>query len=407
MASYTVLFLIFIYFSRNSQFSVRGVVFIALTFRLLFFFSIPVLSDDIYRFIWDGKLLHEGIHPFAHVPSWFVNNDQLPNSINIELYGNLNSPEYFTIYPPMAQVLFWLSTFSKSILGSVIIFRVFTFAVETGTILLLIKLSDLYSLPRKNVILYAFNPLVILELTGNLHLESFMIFFLLLGIYAYKRTQFNVVGISMALAVGAKLIPLIVYPVFLRRLSLKKLFILYFSSAGLLILLFWPLYDRALVHGMSSSISLYFQKFEFNASIYYLVRELGFLLKGYNIIATAGPWLSVITFLLILGLALFSNPQKDRTPSVWLWILFVYFSMAIIVHPWYVTSLIALGVLTKYRFPILWSGLIFLSYLGYNETGYDENMLVVIIEYGLLFTFIAYEVNQVLKQRKLSKIAVR
>ncbi|MEM8568776.1 MAG: mannosyltransferase, partial [Bacteroidota bacterium] len=176
---------------------------------------------------------------------------------------------------------------------------------------------------------------------------------------------------------------------------------------GLLILLFWPLYDRALVHGMSSSISLYFQKFEFNASIYYLVRELGFLLKGYNVIATAGPWLSVVTFLLILGLALFSNPQKDRTPSVWLWILFVYFSMATIVHPWYVTSLIALGVLTKYQFPILWSGLIFLSYLGYNETGYDENMLVVIIEYGLLFTFIAYEVNQVLKQRKLSKIAVR
>ncbi|MEM7108358.1 MAG: hypothetical protein AAF519_09045, partial [Bacteroidota bacterium] len=352
-------------------------------------------------------LIHEGIHPFAHVPSWFIENGQLPKSLSIELYRNLNSPDYFTIYPPLAQFFFWLSAFSTVIIGSAIILRVFILAAEFGTILLLFRLSTIYNLPRKNVILYAFNPLVILELTGNLHLEGLMIFFLLLGIYLYKKKRPLVTGISMAFAVAAKLVPLIVYPAFLRRLSFKKLLILYGSSIASLVLLFWPLYETVLIEGMSSSISLYFKKFEFNASIYYLVRALGFYFKGYNIIGTAGPWLSMITFILVLGFALFANPRKDSTPTVWLWIVFSYFAMATIVHPWYATSLVALSVLTKYRFPIFWSGLIFLSYLGYTETGFEENMLVVSIEYVLLFTFMAYEVYQVLKQRKLSKIVVR
>ena len=171
--------------------------------------------------------------------------------------------------------------------------------------------------------------------------------------------------------------------------------------------MFWPLYEPALVDGMTASISLYFQKFEFNAGIYYLIREIGYYIKGYNIIGMAGPWLSMFTFLLIVCIALLSNPRKDSTPSVWLWILFVYFAFATIVHPWYATSLVALSVLTRYRFPILWSALIFLSYIGYSETGFEENMLIVSIEYGLLFLFIAYEIYQTLRQKKVLATANR
>ncbi|MEM7108869.1 MAG: mannosyltransferase, partial [Bacteroidota bacterium] len=99
---YALLFSIFIYVFRKNQFSAKQIILTALILRLLFLFSMPVLSDDIYRFIWDGKLIHEGIHPFAHVPSWFIENGQLPKSLSIELYRNLNSPDYFTIYPPLA-----------------------------------------------------------------------------------------------------------------------------------------------------------------------------------------------------------------------------------------------------------------------------------------------------------------
>ncbi|MEM9857052.1 MAG: hypothetical protein AAF843_06840 [Bacteroidota bacterium] len=366
----------------------------------------PGLSDDIYRFVWDGKLLHEGIHPFSHVPSWFIANNRLPDTLNIELYNSLNSPDYFTIYPPVGQFLFWVSAFSDSVLGSAIIMRIFIFVAELGSIYLLLQLSDAYNLSKRNVLIYALNPLVILELTGNLHLESLMIFFLLLGIYSYKQSRYLTAGSALALAIASKLIPLIILPVFLRRISIKRLCIVFVSTGLMLTLVFWPLYDPALIEGMSQSISLYFQKFEFNASLYYLIREIGFLTKGYNIIETAGPWLSVITFIIIMSIALFAHPKKDGTPAVWLWIFLIYFAMATIVHPWYVTALVALCTLTHYRFPMLWSALIFLSYLGYSETGFEENMLIVALEYSLLLIFVIYEIRRTFHNRRSFKTTI-
>ena len=401
--SFAVLFFFYWYIYQKTIIKWKQLILVSLLFRLLLLFSVPNLSDDIYRFIWDGKLLGEDIHPFAHLPSWFVNNDRLPESWDLSLYNKLNSPDYFTIYPPFAQLVFWLSAYSDSIIGSAVIIRLLIIGAEVVSIFFLAKLCESYNIPKKQVLLYALHPLVILELTSNLHLEAFMIAFFVLGIYFCKARKPISAGVVLALAVAAKLIPLILLPAFLRRLSFKKLVLLFLSVLVFLIILFWPLYEPALVKGMTESISLYFQKFEFNASIYYLVREIGFYVKGYNIIGVAGPWLSMITFMLIIAIALLADPKKVSTPSVWLWILFVYFAFATIVHPWYATSLVALSVLTTFRFPVVWSGLIFLSYLGYSETGYQENMLVVILEYGLLYIFIVYELYYAFSKRDFFK----
>lgn len=399
--SFGILFLIYWYMYEKSTLDWQPVLVAGIVFRFLLLFSIPNLSDDIYRFIWDGKLLHEGIHPFAHVPSWFIDNNRLPTSLDTALYQRLNSPNYFTIYPPVAQLIFWLSTFVDSILGSTIIIRVFILMAEIGSIFLLAKLCVIYDIPKRQTLLYALNPLVILELTGNLHMEAFMIFFLLLGMYFYKARKPMGAGLGFALAVAAKLIPLALLPTFLRRLSFRKLALLFSSVLVFLILLFWPFYESALVKGMSESIALYFQKFEFNASIYYLVREIGYYVRGYNIIGAAGPWLSMVTFILIISVALLVNPKKISTPTVWLWILLIYFAFATIVHPWYITSLVALSTLTTFRFPILWSGLIFLSYLGYSRTGFEENMLIVLLEYSLLYVYMIYELYHALNKKNL------
>ncbi len=401
--SFAVLFFFYWYIYQKTIIKWKQLILVSLLFRLLLLFSVPNLSDDIYRFIWDGKLLGEGIHPLALLRRWDVNNDRIPAPLELSLYNKLNSPDYFTIYPPFAQLVFWLSAYSDSIIGSAVIIRLLIIGAEVVSIFFLAKLCESYNIPKKQVLLYALNPLVILELTSNLHLEAFMIAFFVLGIYFCKARKPISAGVVLALAVAAKLIPLILLPAFLRRLSFKKLVLLFLSVLVFLIILFWPLYEPALVKGMTESISLYFQKFEFNASIYYLVREIGFYVKGYNIIGVAGPWLSMITFMLIIAIALLADPKKVSTPSVWLWILFVYFAFATIVHPWYATSLVALSVLTTFRFPVVWSGLIFLSYLGYSETGYQENMLVVILEYGLLYIFIVYELYYAFGKRDFFK----
>ena len=405
IASYGILFLAYLLVVLNpGHYRVKDMVVVAILYRCLLFFSFPNLSDDIYRFVWDGKLIQAGIHPFAHLPSHFVATGSLPGTITMELYHNLNSPNYFTIYPPIAQLVFWLSTLVPgSVYGSAIFIRGCILSAELGTLWLLFQLAKRYHLPSTTVFLYALNPLVILELTGNLHFEAFMIFFVLLGIFYYEKKKLQVSAAGFGLAIAGKLLPLMFMPVFIRRLPMKKL-VVFFSIVGVVtLLLFIPLIDLSLWRGMGSSISLYFQKFEFNASIYYIVREVGYWVKGYNIIESAGRWLSAITFLLIMAISLLSKPQLPL-PKTLLWVLSVYLFMATTVHPWYVTTLVAFSALGGAKFPVVWSGLIFLTYVGYTQTTYQESMLLVVLEYIVVFAFVGYELFKMFNKRSLVRL---
>ena len=62
--------------------------------RLMLLFSFPNLSDDIFRFIWDGRMCSLGINPYGYLPSEIVDNHA---ALGAELYSELNSPNYFTI----------------------------------------------------------------------------------------------------------------------------------------------------------------------------------------------------------------------------------------------------------------------------------------------------------------------
>ena len=150
--------------------------------RLILLFSLPNLSDDIYRFIWDGRLLVNGINPFDQLPSFYMEQGISIPGINQPLYQLLNSPNYFTIYPPVCQGIFafavWL--FPDSILGSSIVIKSIFLFFEIGTIALMIQLLKHFMLPLRNVLLYILNPLIILELIGNIHFEAAMLFFCLL-----------------------------------------------------------------------------------------------------------------------------------------------------------------------------------------------------------------------------------
>ena len=99
-------------------------------FRALFLFSIPNLSDDFYRFIWDGRLLASGNHPFAQLPVYYMDNNVSIQGINEDLFNKLNSPEYFTIYPALSQYVFWLAASFRQIMchGSVLVIKVVMFA---------------------------------------------------------------------------------------------------------------------------------------------------------------------------------------------------------------------------------------------------------------------------------------
>ncbi len=395
--TYTLLFTAYLYvlFKQPNSNTLNGLVVAGVLFRFLFLFSFPSLSDDIFRFIWDGKLLNLDIHPFAELPSFYMQPGNEVRGLSQSLYDNLNSPNYFTIYPPFAQFIFWLSIlFTNSVLGSTVVIRLLVLLAEVGSILIIRQLLIQYRLPAKRVLIYALNPLIIIELTGNLHFEAFMIFFLLLSIYCLHQNFIVKSAVFMACAVAAKLIPLMLLPLFMRRLKMKALIKYYLLTAIFICFLFFPLFNYDLITGLSNSIGLYFQKFEFNASVYYLIREIGFAVKGYNIIETSGKYLALFSFIGIMILSLIKS-KRANVMEVMMWILTLYFFLATTVHPWYISTLLALGLFTSFRFTLLWSFLIFFTYIGYSIQGFQENYALIVLEYLLVITFIIYEIKRI------------
>ncbi len=394
----------------------------AFVLRIALLVVVPSLSDDFYRFVWDGRLLANGYHPFAELPGYYLSGQLTVPGIDQSLYGNLNSPEYFTIYPPVAQFVFWLAAqiTPNSVIGSVIVMRIVLILAEVGTILLLIKLVRHFGLAEKRVLLYALNPLVIIELTGNLHFEALVIFFILLGIYFLVKSRVASAGVSFACAIGAKLLPLIFLPLFVIRIGLKKSFILYLSAGLTCILLFAPLFNLEIINKFGQSVELYFNKFEFNASIYYIVREYGYLTKGYNVIQTVGWKLAVLSTSLILlysfvPLKLVRKDGKwildrrfgsiyltSRLPQAMMWVLFIYLLFTTTVHPWYITTLLMLSIFTNYRFVLVWTALIFLTYAGYSEFGFTEVLPLTILQYVVVIGYLAYELVWVKKETSLA-----
>jgi hypothetical protein len=187
------------------------------------------------------------------------------------------------------------------------------------------------------------------------------------------------------------------------RLGWKKSSIYYLVIGVSTILLFLPLLNAEIISGFNESIGYYFKKFEFNASIYYLVREWGFWKYGYNIIQTVGWKLAAYATLTILIYTLWDYIQNSKLriqttdfkvrnlPNTFLIILCIYFAFATIVHPWYITTLLALSVFTTYRFTLVWTPLIFLTYVGYTNNGFSENLWITSFEYIVVTCYFGYE----------------
>ena len=362
-----------------------------LLFRLSLVIMTPNLSDDCYRFIWDGRLLAQGYNPYLTLPS---DHPQFSEDI----FSLLNSPNYYTVYPPFNQLLFAVGAilFPQNILGHLIILRLEIILAEIGNAWLIKQLLKIHNLPAQNALLYILNPLVIIELTGNIHYEAVTIFFLLFSLFLYKQyqnIQFKGIfwsAISLGISVSVKLVPLVLLPLIIKSVTLRKGIIYSTIVAVIVVILFLPFLTAELINHFMSSLDLYFHKFEFNASIYYIVRWLGYQMYGYNIIGVAGSWLSLITVVAILWIAI---KTKYSLFQVALLTLTIYFGMATTVHSWYITTLVMVSTFLSYRYAILWSYVVMLSYHLYHQIPYQENTIYLLIEYILVASMFVYEVK--------------
>ena len=375
------------------------VIGVAVLTRILVIPAFPNLSDDIYRFIWDGRMWHSNLHPYSLTPDQVVG---INSQFSKELFFKLNSENYYSIYPPVAQFIFWVCTFLPSMeywLESVLM-KVFHVLFDVGSIFVIIKILDHLKINRTRAFLYALNPLIIIELTSNLHHEGIMIFFVLLGILFIFHNRIVLSGLSFSLAIATKILPVLFIPLVFFWLSKRNRWVFAVSVITGCLILFLPLfYDYTLIQNFNESVSLYFKKFEFNASLYYLGRYIGYLIHGYNIIHIIGPAFSVISVGLILFIALNAKKLKEVEFNIFqlmtlTYLCYAFFSATL--HPWYIAILVALCVFTSFRSPLIWSFFIMATYINYSSKPYDENLWVVFIEYAVVISLLFVEIKRML-----------
>lgn len=395
---YAALFLLFlgIYQPKKNNFLILASV--GILFRIIFIVAIPNLSQDFYRFIWDGRMLLNGFNPYLFTPESFIQNGELPINQAQELYkgmGQLNGSN-FTNYPPINQLCFVLANLfsSNSILGSVIVMRIQIILADIGILYFGKKLLEQLHLPVSTIFLYFLNPFIIIELTGNLHFESVMLFFLVWSLYLLHAGKWKTAAVVLACSIAVKLIPLLFLPLFYQRFKLKQLIIFYGIILTTVVLLYLPFFNATFITNYTQSVGLWFKTFEFNASFYYLARAIGYQISGYNQIAVIGKIIPLLVISIILIITFFrENKTSIQLITAMLFSLSIYFFLSTTVHPWYVASLVLLSIFTKFRFALVWSFIIILSYHAYANNVFNENLRVVGLAYTLLFLFIFWEIR--------------
>ncbi len=182
---------------------------VAVACRLATLFSDPYLSSDIYRYVWDGIVQHAGINPYRYVPA-DAHLAFLRDASDGNIYPMINRKEYaHTIYPPVAQILFWLTTFLSP---TVTCMKTVMVLFEGLTLWTLLKLLHLLGRPREQAILFAWCPLLIWEIAGSGHLDAAAMAFIGLALLFRYQQRPVLTGLFLALAVLTKFYPAVLFP---------------------------------------------------------------------------------------------------------------------------------------------------------------------------------------------------
>ncbi len=189
---------------------------VAIACRLATLFNEPYLSSDIYRYVWDGIVQHAHISPYRYVPGHpALTFLRAPNQ---DIFDNINRRDYaHTIYPPVAQMLFYCITFfSPTVVGMKTAMVLF----EGLTLFALVKILRHLGLRTQQALLYAWCPLLFWEVAGSGHLDAAAMAFISLAILFRLRRRPVLTGLFLGLAVATKLYPIVLLPALLMRRQL-------------------------------------------------------------------------------------------------------------------------------------------------------------------------------------------
>ena len=189
-----------------------AIVFIAAVVARVIALPAPaLLSTDVARYVWDGRVQAAGINPYRYVPA----DPQLADLRDTAIYPHINRADYaVTIYPPVAEIMFFLAT---RVSESVTMMRLTMIGFEAVTVLALLALLDHDGRPAARVLIYAWHPLPIWEFAGTGHVDAAAIALMTFATLAVVRERRVLVGIALAAGTLIKPFVLLVAPPLWRR----------------------------------------------------------------------------------------------------------------------------------------------------------------------------------------------
>jgi hypothetical protein len=411
----------------------------AIVFQLILLFSSPTLSDDVYRYIWDGHLLNKGVNPYA-LP---VNSSQL-DVHNTPLRALVNHDWMASPYLPSSQLVFALV--ARLAPQSALSFQITAVIFNLLTGWIVINLLGLLRLPRQRVLIYLWNPLILVEFAHSAHMDALMLFLMMTTFWLIVRSSRQIGGTAeqaflygsvlvLAAATLTKSLPLLLVPIFYRRWGWKGMGLylgitlgtlsFFAASAG------WGLAGPLDGTGIFGAIRIYLQYWNYNSGIYHWLEVLfsGYKTPGAVPVEIVGEnpiLLARATTMGLLGLAVLASgwlAWRTKTDDLDLLRLSIiplgaYLLLTSTLHPWYMTLVIPFlpfltpreGEAISYR-AFIWPWIYFsiavaFSYLTYlDPDNLREYAWVRLVEYIPLYLLLGWAILQQTRQRKKQSLS--
>jgi hypothetical protein len=274
------------------------IIIFALMFRLTLLPMAP--SDDIYRYLWEGKLQLNGISPYSHSPE----SSSLEH-LRDGFFPGINHKHLITIYPPLTLMVFAITGFiSYSLISMKSVFLVF----DVLSIFLLLRFLKVMGKSQLNVLIYAWSPLILISFAARGHCDSLQIFFIILAMYLCAIRKNLRSTVSIALAAMSKFIFIIIAPFLIPAKKFKYALVLF----SVIAILYLPYISAG--KGLFSTLFHFGTQYHFNDSAHFLIFCLCVGSPLASKIVTALIFGTVLIFLYKRHLNLFIPDENENPP---------------------------------------------------------------------------------------------
>ncbi|MBX9909306.1 MAG: DUF2029 domain-containing protein [Beijerinckiaceae bacterium] len=347
------------------------VLVVAALLRLTMLGADNYFSSDVFRYVWDGRVQAAGINPYRFVPA----APDVAFLRDAAIYPHINRADYaVTIYPPGAQLIFFLIT---RLGDSLLVMKAGLVAFDGVSIVALMAILRKLGHPPAVAVAYAWHPLPVWEIAANGHLDAAMVAFIMLGLWAALAARPLLAGVLVAMAAMVKPIALVVLPALWRPwdwrlpavvMAIAIVTTLPYLGVGLGIFGFWPGYVTE--EGLASG------------DRYWLLS----VLQNLTGPIPGGTVLYLVSALAVLGgMALAASFRRDRSPEAAIagaaWLIFTFLLLLSPNFPWYFLALAPFLALT--RQPAFWA-MTTLAFLLYDVIP-DDRVMTLTTRQNLLY----------------------